>query len=145
MTYFKTSFYEETGKKVSLECKYSVSQLLFSQLGSFTSLQKRLWNQWKQFVLNLAKKALCDYHSCMTGNSRPVTFSSSRDIQIFAHSGSSVFWRTTLEFSLISFRVTRNVMIYMTARRAVMLVNKVTFFGEFAYLNTSCIRKKVLC
>ena len=32
----------------------------------------------------------------------------------------------------------------MTDERAVMLVKKVTYFGEFGYLNSSCIRKKVL-
>ena len=31
--------------------------------------------------------------------------------------------------------------IYMTAERAVMLVKKVTNFGEFGYLNRSCIKK----
>ena len=29
----------------------------------------------------------------------------------------------------------------MTTERAVMLVKKVTYFGEFGYLNSSCIRK----
>ena len=29
----------------------------------------------------------------------------------------------------------------MTAKRAVMLVKKVTYFGEFGCLNSSCIRK----
>ena len=28
--------------------------------------------------------------------------------------------------------------------RAVMLVEKVTYFGEFAYLNSSCIRKIII-
>ena len=32
--------------------------------------------------------------------------------------------------------------IYMTAERAFMLVKKVTYFGEFGYLDSSCIRKK---
>ena len=32
----------------------------------------------------------------------------------------------------------------MTAVRAVMLVKKVTFFGEFSYLNSSCIRKSFI-
>ena len=30
----------------------------------------------------------------------------------------------------------------MRTERAVMLVNKLTYFGEFGYLNCSCIRKK---
>ena len=32
----------------------------------------------------------------------------------------------------------------MTAERAVMLVKKVTYFGEFGYLNSSCIRKRII-
>ena len=32
----------------------------------------------------------------------------------------------------------------MTAKRAVMLVKKVTYFGEFVYLNSSCIRKNII-
>ena len=32
--------------------------------------------------------------------------------------------------------------IYITTERAVRLVKKVTYFGEFGYLNSSCIRKK---
>ena len=32
----------------------------------------------------------------------------------------------------------------MTAERAVMLVKKVTYFGEFGYLNSSCIRKSII-
>ena len=34
--------------------------------------------------------------------------------------------------------------VYMTAKRAVMLVKKVTYFGEFGYLNSSCIRKSII-
>jgi len=33
--------------------------------------------------------------------------------------------------------------LYMTAERAVMYVKKVTYFGEFCYLNSSCIRKSI--
>ena len=33
---------------------------------------------------------------------------------------------------------------YMTTKRAVMLVKKVTYFGEFGYLNSSCIRKSII-
>ena len=32
----------------------------------------------------------------------------------------------------------------MTAERAVMLVKKVTYLGEFGYLNSSCIRKGII-
>ena len=32
----------------------------------------------------------------------------------------------------------------MTAKRVVMLVIKVTYFGEFGYLNSSCIRKSII-
>ena len=31
----------------------------------------------------------------------------------------------------------------MTAERAVMYVKKVTYFGKFCYLNSSCIRKRI--
>ena len=31
----------------------------------------------------------------------------------------------------------------MTAKRAVTLVKKVTYFGEFGYLNSSCIRQSI--
>ena len=31
----------------------------------------------------------------------------------------------------------------MTAEGAFMLVKKVTYFGEFGYLNSSCIRKSI--
>ena len=34
--------------------------------------------------------------------------------------------------------------IYMTAKRAVMLVKRVTYFGEFGYLNSSCTRKSII-
>ena len=34
--------------------------------------------------------------------------------------------------------------IYMTAARAVMLVKKVTYLGEFGYLNSSCIRTSII-
>ena len=34
--------------------------------------------------------------------------------------------------------------IYMTAKRAVTFVKKVTYFGEFGYLNSSCIRKSII-
>ena len=33
----------------------------------------------------------------------------------------------------------------MTGERAVMLVEKVTYFGGFSYLNSSCIRIKYYC
>ena len=33
--------------------------------------------------------------------------------------------------------------IYMTAERAVLLVKKVTHFGEFGYLSSSYIRKSI--
>ena len=33
---------------------------------------------------------------------------------------------------------------YMMAARAVMLVEKVTYFGEFGCLNSSCSRKSVI-
>ena len=32
----------------------------------------------------------------------------------------------------------------MTAEKAVMLVKKVTYFGKFGYLNSSCIRKRII-
>ena len=32
----------------------------------------------------------------------------------------------------------------MKAERAVMLVKNVTYFGEFGYLNSSCIRKRII-
>ena len=32
----------------------------------------------------------------------------------------------------------------MTAERAVMLIIKVTYFGEFGYLNSSCFRKSII-
>jgi len=32
----------------------------------------------------------------------------------------------------------------MTAKRAAMLVKKVTYYGEFGYLNGSCIRKSII-
>ena len=32
----------------------------------------------------------------------------------------------------------------MMAERAVMLGKKVTYFGEFGYLNSSCIRKSII-
>jgi len=32
----------------------------------------------------------------------------------------------------------------MTAERAVMLVKKVTYFEEFGYLNSFCIRKNII-
>ena len=32
----------------------------------------------------------------------------------------------------------------MTAKRAVMLVKKVTYFGEFGYLSSFCIRKSII-
>ena len=32
----------------------------------------------------------------------------------------------------------------MTAERAIILVKKVTYFGEFGYLNSSCIRKDII-
>ena len=32
----------------------------------------------------------------------------------------------------------------MTAERDVMLVKKVTYFGEFSYLNSSCLRKSII-
>jgi len=32
----------------------------------------------------------------------------------------------------------------MTGEKAVMLVKKVTYFGEFGYLNSSCIRKSIM-
>ena len=32
----------------------------------------------------------------------------------------------------------------MTAERAVVLVKAVTYFGEFGYLNNSCIRKSII-
>ena len=34
--------------------------------------------------------------------------------------------------------------IYMTAQRAVMLVKRVTYFGELGCLNSSCIRKSII-
>ena len=36
------------------------------------------------------------------------------------------------------------LLIDMTAERAVMLVKKVTYFGEFGCLNNSCIRKSII-
>ena len=36
------------------------------------------------------------------------------------------------------------LLIDMTAERAVMLVKKVTYFGEFGYLESSCIRKSII-
>ena len=33
----------------------------------------------------------------------------------------------------------------MTGERALMLALKVTYFGEFSYLNSSCIRIKYYC
>ena len=36
------------------------------------------------------------------------------------------------------------LLIDMTAERAVMLVKKVTYFGEFGYLDSSCIRKSII-
>jgi len=32
----------------------------------------------------------------------------------------------------------------MTGERGVMLVKEVTYFGEFGYLNSSCIRKSII-
>ena len=34
--------------------------------------------------------------------------------------------------------------MYMTVDRAVMMDKKVTYFGEFGYLNSSCIRKSII-
>ena len=34
--------------------------------------------------------------------------------------------------------------ICMTSERAVMLVKKVTYFREFGYLNSSCIRESII-
>ena len=40
-------------------------------------------------------------------------------------------------------KLLRDVEFTLTAERAVMLVKKVTYFGEFGYLNSSCIRKSI--
>ena len=53
--------------------------------------------------------------------------------------GSWLCSRARLDFLAFAWRG-----IYMTAKRAVTLVKKVTYFGEFGYLNSSCIRKSII-
>ena len=50
----------------------------------------------------------------------------------------------SLQISILGFVIDYAWICNMTAERAVMLVKKVTYFGEFGYLNSSCIRKSII-
>ena len=80
----------------------------------------------------------------------------SRLATLFLQKQDGVFHMTPLKFKLenyqspwdftfmmIAWRAAQNY-YYMTAERAVMLVKKVTYLGEFGYLSSSCIRKKII-
>ena len=80
-----------------------------------TSLKFKLQNYWFS----------SDFTFMMYKSSWKLIF-----VQIFAPSGFLVLaaWRG----------------VYMTGKKAVMLVERVTYFGEFGYLNSSCIRKTII-